>query len=213
MSEVDFFVSYTGADEAWATWIGVQLEAAGQRVRLQVWDSPAGENFAVWISMQMGTAARTIAVCSAAYFDSHWCTQEWTGALAGRKVIPLRVSDCTMPPVLATTSGRDLFGLDESAARRRLLEAVGLTTSARVATGGFPGAPSAAAHTATSPGRLPEVWDVPGRLASFAGRRSLLEQIHDQMCSGGRNAVTALHGLGGGRQDPAGGRIRLAVRR
>ena len=197
MSEVDFFVSYTGADEAWATWIGVQLEAAGQRVRLQAWDSPAGENFVVWVSRQMRAAARTIAVCSAAYFDSHWCTQEWTGALAGRKVIPLRVSDCTMPPVLATTSWRDLFGLDESAARCRLLEAVGLTAVARVATGGFPGAPSAAADIATFPGRLPEVWNVPGRLASFTGRASLLEQIHDQLCSGGRDAVTALHGLGG----------------
>ena len=43
------FVSYTAADEAWATWIGAQLEAAGQRVRLQAWDSPAGENFVVWI--------------------------------------------------------------------------------------------------------------------------------------------------------------------
>ncbi len=31
---MDFFVSYTAADEAWATWIGTQLEAAGQRVRV-----------------------------------------------------------------------------------------------------------------------------------------------------------------------------------
>jgi len=192
--EVDFFVSYTAADEAWATWIGVQLEAAGQRVRLQAWDSPAGENFVVWVSGQMQAAARTIAVCSAAYFHSHWCTQEWTGALAGRKVIPLRVTDCTLPPVLAATSWRDLYGLDEPAARRRLLEAVGLAAVARVASGAFPGG---AAKTASFPERLPEVWNVPGRLASFTGRTRLLEQMHDQLCSGGRDAVTALRGLGG----------------
>ena len=197
VDEVDFFVSYTAADEAWATWIGMQLEAVGQRVRLQAWDSPAGGNFVVWVSRQMQAAARTIAVCSAAYFHSHWCTQEWTGALASREVIPLRVADCTLPPVLATASWRDLYGLDEPAARRRLLEAVGLAAVARVASGGFPGAPSAAAKTASFPGRLPEVWSVPTRLASFTGRERPLKQIHDHLRSGGRDAVTALRGLGG----------------
>jgi transposase InsO family protein len=34
----------------------VQLDAVGQRVRLQAWDSPAGENFVVWISRQMQAA-------------------------------------------------------------------------------------------------------------------------------------------------------------
>ena len=34
----------------------MQLDAVGQRVRLQAWDSPAGENFVVWISRQMQAA-------------------------------------------------------------------------------------------------------------------------------------------------------------
>jgi len=154
-------VSYTGADEAWATWVGAQLERAGQRVRLQAWDSPAGENFVVWISEQMQAAGRTVAVCSPDYFTSHWCTQEWTGALARRKVVPLRVVDCVLPPTLATIGGRDLFGLDEDAACSRLLEAVGLAEVPRVASAGFPGTPAAGAIR--FPGRLPEVWNVPAK--------------------------------------------------
>jgi hypothetical protein len=153
----EFFVSYTAADEAWATWIAAELEAAGGTVQVQAWDSPAGENFVVWISKQMQASRRTVAVCSPAYFTSHWCTQEWTGALAGKKVIPLRVADCDLPPVLSTIGGRDLHGHDEATARRRLLEAVGMAEVARVASAGFP-----VTQPTLFPGRLTEAWNVPG---------------------------------------------------
>jgi hypothetical protein len=33
-----FFISYTGADQAWAEWIADQLEAAGHTTVLQAWD-------------------------------------------------------------------------------------------------------------------------------------------------------------------------------
>jgi hypothetical protein len=38
-----FFVSYTGADQAWAEWFADQLEAAGHPVVLQAWDFRPGE--------------------------------------------------------------------------------------------------------------------------------------------------------------------------
>ncbi|WP_154676917.1 toll/interleukin-1 receptor domain-containing protein [Parafrankia discariae] len=135
---VDVFVSYTAADEAWATWTAAVLEAAGCAVVIQAWDAPAGTNLIAWVSQQMTHAARTLAICSPAYFASHWHTQEWTSALAGNTLIPLRVDDCVMPPVLATVVSRDLHGIDETTAHRRLLEAVGLATPAR-AFPGFPG--------------------------------------------------------------------------
>ncbi len=37
-NQVDFFISYTGSDEAWATWVAHQLETAGYRVLIQAWD-------------------------------------------------------------------------------------------------------------------------------------------------------------------------------
>jgi hypothetical protein len=33
------FVSYTGVDETWATWVAATLEGAGLVARVQVWDS------------------------------------------------------------------------------------------------------------------------------------------------------------------------------
>ena len=42
---VDFFVSYTGADRAWAEWIAWQLEAAGYTTLLQAWDFRPGGDF------------------------------------------------------------------------------------------------------------------------------------------------------------------------
>ncbi len=190
---VDFFVSYTGADEAWATWVAQVLEAAGRSVRVQAWDSLAGENFVAWISTQMAAAARTVALCSEAYFASHWCTQEWTAALAGRKLIPLRITDCPIPAVLSTIGYRDLHGVDEATARRRLVEAVGLVRQARTAAG-FPG--GAAELGAVFPGQMPEVWNVPGRNRHFTGRRAQLDRIRRELTAG-PVAVTAVHGIGG----------------
>jgi tetratricopeptide (TPR) repeat protein len=194
---VDFFVSYACADEAWATWVAEVLEKAGRTVRVQAWDSPAGENFVVWVSTQMDAAGRTLAICSPAYFESHWCTQEWTGALAGRKLIPLRVADCRLPAVLATIGYRDLHGIDQATARRHLLEATGLARPARVG-GGFPGTPTPAADGAPFPGGFPAVFQILHRLRHLAGHRSSSNQTRATPAAGGASgAVTAPHGLGG----------------
>ncbi|MDT3440356.1 FxSxx-COOH system tetratricopeptide repeat protein [Pseudofrankia sp. BMG5.37] len=192
-------MSYTGADEAWATWVAEALERTGKTVTVQVWDSPAGANFVVWINDQMAAAGRTVAICSPAYFDSHWCTQEWTGALAGMKLIPLRVADCPMPPVLATVSYRDLHGVDEDTARRRLLEATGLAKTTRVSTG-FPGAAPTSGGGAGGtpfPGRHPAIFNVPPRLRYFTGRQDLLDRLRAGLAEGSPVAITALRGLGG----------------
>lgn len=38
----DFFVSYTGKDQAWAEWIAWQLQQSGRSVLLQAWHFHAG---------------------------------------------------------------------------------------------------------------------------------------------------------------------------
>ncbi|EFC80933.1 NB-ARC domain protein [Parafrankia sp. EUN1f] len=152
---VDVFVSYTAADEAWALWVAAVLEAEGRRVAIEAWDAPAGTNLIVWISQQMARAARTVAICSQAYFTFHWrTTQEWTGALASNTLIPLRVEECALPPVLASIAYRDLHHVDEPTARRRLLEALGLAAPTRVSSG-FPGGAAPAPAAAAFPGQPP----------------------------------------------------------
>jgi hypothetical protein len=93
-------------------------------VRVQAWDLLAGANFVLWIGRQMEAARRTVVLCSPSYFNSPWCTQEWTGALATRKAIHLRAANCRLPPVLGAIVCRNLFGVDESAVRLQQLQAV-----------------------------------------------------------------------------------------
>jgi hypothetical protein len=124
-----FFVSYTGADQAWAEWIADQLEAAGHPVVLQAWDFRPGENFLLRMNQALEQAERVLAVLSAAYFGSAYATDEWTAALvrdpAGRdRLLPVRIAPCELPPLIANRVYVDLVGLDEEAAAGKLLAGV-----------------------------------------------------------------------------------------
>jgi hypothetical protein len=63
------FVSYAGADTAWAEWIAWQLERAGHEAIVQAWDFRPGENFVVQMRRALDTAERTLAVMSTAYLE------------------------------------------------------------------------------------------------------------------------------------------------
>lgn len=66
----DFFISYTGVNEAWARWIAVELERAGYTTVSQVLDMRPGHDFVHAMQQATTTAARTIAVLSPAYVKS-----------------------------------------------------------------------------------------------------------------------------------------------
>jgi hypothetical protein len=57
--QVDFFISYTSADRAWAEWIAWQLKEAGSSVVLQAWDMVAGRDFVHEMQKATTTAKRT----------------------------------------------------------------------------------------------------------------------------------------------------------
>ncbi|WP_322778576.1 TIR domain-containing protein [Frankia sp. Cas4] len=147
------FVSYTGADEPWATWIASALENAGLAARIQVWDSPPGRNFVQWMNAQLADARWTVALYSHAYFTSDWCTTEWTTALARHTLLPVRLEPVKPPETLRTLTWVDLFDLDEDQARQRLLYAVGMQVLPRLAA--FPG-------RLTTPQRPPAFPGLPG---------------------------------------------------
>jgi hypothetical protein len=44
-STVDFFISYTAADEAWAEWVAFVLEEQNYSTRFQRWDFGSGQQF------------------------------------------------------------------------------------------------------------------------------------------------------------------------
>jgi hypothetical protein len=126
----DFFISYTGADEAWAEWIAWQLEEAGYTTILQAWDFDAGAHFVTEMHRATQVATRTIAVLSHQYLSSAFAEAEWQAAWKGdptgdqRKLIVLRIEDCPRPGLLGQLVSVDLFRADQAAARSRLLAAV-----------------------------------------------------------------------------------------
>ncbi|WP_347176877.1 TIR domain-containing protein [Parafrankia sp. EAN1pec] len=127
--DVNFFVSYTGVDEAWAEWIAWVLEEAGYTTRLQVWDFGPGSRFVDQMHQAAQQAQRTVAVLSDAYLGSRFGAAEWQAAWAddpdGRigKLLVFRVEDCPQPGLLGQLVSVDLFGVGQEAAAGRLLAA------------------------------------------------------------------------------------------
>lgn len=125
---LDFFVSYTSADKAWAEWVGWILEENGQRVALQAWDFRPGNNFVIEMQRAASQAARTIAIFSPDYLESKFAASEWAAAFAQdpeglkRTLVPVRVRDCKPEALLRPIVHVDLVDLDEAAARRALLD-------------------------------------------------------------------------------------------
>ncbi len=126
----DFFVSYTGEDQAWAEWIGWQLEQVGYQVRLQAWDFNAGGAFPNDMHKALQKMRRVIAVLTPAYMQSPFCKSEWQAAFVqdptGEEeiLVCIRVVDFKPSGVLIARTYIDLVGLSESEACARLFEGV-----------------------------------------------------------------------------------------
>ena len=78
---IDFFISYSPADERWATWLAWEFEAAGYRTMLQAWDFVPGTNFIDFMDRGVREAAFVIAVLSDRYLKSTYGRLEWQAAL------------------------------------------------------------------------------------------------------------------------------------
>jgi hypothetical protein len=141
----EFFVSYTGVNEAWARWICVQLERIDYSTVSQALDFRPGHDFVHEMQAAVTSAARTIAVLSPAYVGSRFGEAEWRVAFAadpsGERglLLPVRVQPCQPPGLLATRVYVDLVDLDEVSARERLLAAVGPAAAPHPTDAPFPG--------------------------------------------------------------------------
>lgn len=200
----DFFISYTGADQNWATWITSELEAAGYKCVFQPWDFRASGNFVKDIDRALRDTHTVVSVLSPAYLQSKFCTLEWTAAIRmdpdGEmgKLLPIRIEDFDPGGVLGPIQYVNLVGLDEAAARTFLVERVKKACGKRST---FPGGGAVAepADGKRFPGLLPPVWNIPHRRnPNFTGREELLTYLRDALTSGTPAALTqSMHGLGG----------------
>jgi hypothetical protein len=198
------FISYAGADAAWAEWVAWHLEDAGFQVELDIWDWQAGDSFVHRMGDALDRADVVVALWSAAYFEpGRFTGDEWMSIVAGRglgrpgasiRIVPLWVSDprdVVVPPPLRHLIARRLEGDDEAALQRVLLSAMSTPTPrARPRMPGHSSRPRI-------PLGLPEIWNVPPRSLVFAGRDDLLGYVRSRLRSEAAVAVLAVHGLGG----------------
>jgi tetratricopeptide (TPR) repeat protein len=201
----DFFVSYTGADTAWAEWIAQTLEDAGYQIVVQAWDFRPGQDFVHKMHQATQRAARTIAVLSPAYLSSAFAEAEWRAAFASDPtgeqglLLPVRVAEVTPPGLLRSRTYLDLVGLDEPTATARLLAGVQPDPAKPAGRRPYPGG-QATPGGARFPGRRPAVFDVPARNLHFTGRSQLLQALRSQLTEHATGAVvraSAVYGLGG----------------
>ena len=73
--ELDFFVSYTGQDVNWATWVAAALEGEGYRVIVQEWHFQVG-NFMSQMEDAVQRARYLLPVLSEAYLKSKYAWME-----------------------------------------------------------------------------------------------------------------------------------------
>ncbi|MFI7549222.1 FxSxx-COOH system tetratricopeptide repeat protein [Micromonospora sediminimaris] len=207
----DFFISYTGADSAWAEWVAVELEAAGYSTVLQAWDFTPGTDFLHKMQEATTSARRTVAVLSPDYLGSAFGEAEWRASFAKDPsgelglLVPVRVRDCRPPGLLATRVWVDLVGTHEAQARERLLTGVNRNRP-RPTSAVFPGEQSApAALPARSPRPFPGpsdttptvVSNLPPANPGFVGREAQLTQIQQGLERRGRVALCSRDRMAG----------------
>jgi tetratricopeptide (TPR) repeat protein len=204
--ERDFFISYTGADVAWAEWIAQTLEDAGYQTVVQAWDFRPGQDFLHQMQQATQQAARTIAVLSPAYLGSAFGEAEWRVAFASDPtgeqglLLPVRVAEVTPPGLLRSRVYVDLVGLDQQAATERLLAGVRPGRAKPPGRRLYPGGQATPTGEVRFPGHRPAIFDVPPRNPHFTGRTDLLQALRAHLAETRRGAVVqagAVHGLGG----------------
>ncbi|CAM5656338.1 hypothetical protein GCM10010329_11850 [Streptomyces spiroverticillatus] len=206
-SELDFFISYSPADEQWASWIAWTLEDAGYRTVVQAWDFVAGTNFIDFMDRGVSESAAVIAVLSRHYARSTYGRMEWQAALRSspqapeRKLLTVRVEDTPIEGLLATLTYVDLVGVaDPQTARGLLLTRIEQALEGNARPSVRPGFPGRATPRPAAPD-LPGVPE-PGssRLGGpgWAGRRRPVTAPAYPLAGGGtagqgEGAVNVLH--------------------
>lgn len=157
-SERDFFISYRLPDQRWAEWLAWQLEDHGYSTIVQVWDFVAGSNFVIEMDRATQLARRTVLVLSPDFLAGGFAHAEWAAAFkkdpegVSRKLVPVRVRECSPDGLLGQIVYIDLVDADEEAARALLF--TGLRKRAKPPRP--PAFPGAAAQPEIDPPSFPD---------------------------------------------------------
>ncbi|QIS04843.1 TIR domain-containing protein [Nocardia brasiliensis] len=168
----DIFISYSPADERWATWLAWQLESAGYRTMIQAWDFVPGTNFIDFMDRGVRDSAIVLLVLSDNYLQSRYGTMEWQAAFRTDpgKLLPVRIAECQLEGLLATLTYIDLVDVStDDQARRNLLDRVRHMLAGRAKPVRAPGFPNEL--DVTQPDRYADE-EAEGPVASPMSRRT-----------------------------------------
>ena len=200
--EETFFVSYTGSDKKWAEWIAWIVEENPKREAIiQAWDFRPGENFILNMDNAARRADKTILVLSKEYFESPYCTAEWTAAfreaLTGNsKIIPIKVEKNFQIPkgMLRPYAYIDVSKVEEEQAKQLILDALNDKRKKPTIPPSFPG------QTPDAPEEYLSPYFVERFIEQGNIKKSASNALYDALTEG--EFTTALHavvlsGLGG----------------
>src|SRR5262245_15350930 len=147
----DFFISYSGADRAWAEWIAYQLEAQGLTVTLQR-DFNTSATVIGEIDKALAGARHALLLCSQAYFrTSAYTTLEYQAALNRELQDPTRA--CIALKIDANLPLRDVPDLLKAKIIQDLSATGDETTSSKILMASICVAPGLPTLVPTNPHR------------------------------------------------------------
>ncbi len=126
----NFFVSYTGSDLNYATWVAEILEDNKYTVTIQAWDFKPGDNFVSKINEALDECEKLVIILSNSYLNSKWCETEWTTKLAEQielnecRIIPIRIQPIKVRGLLSPIVYIDIVNKNESDAKEAILKGV-----------------------------------------------------------------------------------------
>ncbi|MDT3443596.1 toll/interleukin-1 receptor domain-containing protein [Pseudofrankia sp. BMG5.37] len=146
MAGPTIFISYAEVDRAWADWVAWQISDKGYPPLLKAWHAVPGANLTRWLHEAVSQAGFTLLLLTEEYLVDTNATLEWQAGFDDEgRLLPVRVKPCATNGLLGNLVTIDLVGLDESTARRTLLEGLrsaGTGLAKPTGSPSFPGAPS-----------------------------------------------------------------------
>ena len=126
--QLSVFISYSHADKDVARGIAAGLSARGVRVWIDEGELRLGDSLIERIAQALQDVHFVIALVSPVSVSSPWCQKELAIAVGGGlkqkgvKVLPLRLGDAEMPPMLADAFYLDIDAGDLSSSVERLFQ-------------------------------------------------------------------------------------------
>lgn len=108
------FISHRRADDAEAERLAIEIRSAGHDVWLDVWEIGIGDSIIQRMNEGLTGAAYLVLCYSSSDVMAPWISSEWMNTLARQlngenvKILPVRLTGGTPPPILASIRYADL---------------------------------------------------------------------------------------------------------